>query len=517
MQPTDDSVLLRQFAENHSDEAFAVLVNRHINLVYSVASRCVGDPHQAEEIAQAVFILLAKKAAQLRHDKALSSWLFQTTRLTASNFIRGETRRHRREQEAHMQSVLNEPGSDIWPRIAPLLDDAVAGLSEKDRQAIVLRFYEGRSLREVGAVLGASEAAAEKRVSRAVERLREFFSKRGVTVGASGLVVVISANAVQAAPVGLAVTISTAAALGGTTIAAITTATATKAIAMTITQKILITAVLAAAVGTGIYEARQISTLRTEVQNLQQQQSQLSAQNGQLIRERDDALRQAAARPDESQRFNINNSELMKLRAEVTRLRKESANLPKVKADETKEPVLSGEALEKQNASLLKSYFDLNPGVKIPEGDFAGEAQIAKSFHALAAKVAGFTDTTPQTQEDYRRAAAELRAMAEGQFAQNQLLAAVKKYRDANNKEFPTSVSELEPYFAKLGDDSALKIILDRYEIQPSSRFPNTPSKLLNTEWVITQKVLVDEEFDRRIYVGPDGFMQDLRRAKTQP
>ena len=255
MQPTDDSVLLRQYVENHSDEAFAALVARHINLVYSVALRCVGDSHQAEEVAQAVFILLAKKAAQLRHDKALSSWLFQTTRLTASNFIRGETRRHRREQEAHMQSVLNDPESDVWPRIAPLLDDAVAGLNEKDRDAIVLRFYEGRSLREVGAVLGASEAAAEKRVSRAVERLREFFAKRGVTVGASGLVVVISANAVQAAPVGLAVTISTAAPLAGTIFVTTTTATIGKAIVMTTKQKALITLALVAFLATATYKA----------------------------------------------------------------------------------------------------------------------------------------------------------------------------------------------------------------------------------------------------------------------
>src|SRR5881296_3269070 len=159
MQPTDDGVLLRQYSENHSEEAFAALVTRHINLVYSVAVRCVGDPHQAEEVTQAVFITLAKKAAQLRHDKALSSWLFQTTRLTASNSVRSETRRHRREQEAHMQSALNDPESDLWPSIAPLLDDAVAGLNEKDRHAIVLRFYEGRNLRKVGAALGASEDA----------------------------------------------------------------------------------------------------------------------------------------------------------------------------------------------------------------------------------------------------------------------------------------------------------------------------------------------------------------------
>ena len=170
MHPTDDSALLRQYSENHSDEAFAALVTRHINLVYSVALRSVGDPHQAEEITQGVFILLAKKAAQLRHDRALSSWLFQATRLTASNFVRSESRRHHREQEAHMQSLLDETGSDVWRQIAPLLDDAVAGLSETDRHAIVLRFYEGRNLREVGAALGASEDAAEKRVNRAVEK-----------------------------------------------------------------------------------------------------------------------------------------------------------------------------------------------------------------------------------------------------------------------------------------------------------------------------------------------------------
>src|SRR2546427_4893411 len=247
MQSTDDSALLRQYLEDHSDAAFAALVTRHINLVYSVALRHVGDPHQAEEISQAVFILLARKAPHLRHDKAFPSWLFQATRLTASNFVRGETRRHRREQEAHMQAVLDESGNDVWRQIAPLLDTAVASLSEKDRQAIVLRFYEGRNLRDVGAALGASEDAAEKRVSRAVERLREFLAKRGVTAGASGLVVVISANAVQAAPAGLAVPISIAAALAGTTMCPSATATPTKALAITTLQKTLTTTAIVAA------------------------------------------------------------------------------------------------------------------------------------------------------------------------------------------------------------------------------------------------------------------------------
>ena len=203
MQPTDDSALLRQFVETQSDEAFGALVTRHINLVYSVALRQVGRSQDAEEITQAVFIILAKKAAQLRHDKALSSWLFQATRLTAGNFVRSESRRHRREEEAYMQSVLNEAGAEVWPRIAPLLDDAVAKLREKDRQAIVLRFYEGRNLREVGLALGASEDAAEKRVNRALEKLRKFFTKRGVTLSSVAIAGTISANSVQAAPVAL--------------------------------------------------------------------------------------------------------------------------------------------------------------------------------------------------------------------------------------------------------------------------------------------------------------------------
>jgi len=204
MQATDDSALLRQYAENHSDEAFALLVAQHINLVYSVALRQVGNPHQAEEITQAVFIILAKKAAELRHNKALSSWLFQAAHLTANNFVRSEIRRHCREQEAFVQSGLNESGTRIWASIAPSLDTAIAGLNEKDRRAIVLRFYEGRNLREVGVALGASEEAAKKRVTRALEKLQRFFLKRGVTSTTEILAGAISANSVQAAPTMLA-------------------------------------------------------------------------------------------------------------------------------------------------------------------------------------------------------------------------------------------------------------------------------------------------------------------------
>ncbi len=209
MQSSDDNDLLRQYAKNHSEEAFAALVTRHINLVYSVALRQVGDAHHAEEITQAVFIILANKALKLRHEKALSSWLFQATRLTANNFLRSEERRHHREQEAYMQTNLDEPGGDsAWPQIAPLLDTAVAALNEKDRRAIVLRFYQGGDMSEVGAALGAGEDAAKKRVSRALEKLHQFFNKRGISSTTAILAGEISANSVQAAPVALAKTVT---------------------------------------------------------------------------------------------------------------------------------------------------------------------------------------------------------------------------------------------------------------------------------------------------------------------
>ncbi len=182
MTEPDDHQLLAGFARENSEAAFATLVQRHINVVYSTALRSTGNSHAAEEITQAVFIILARKANNLSRKIVLSGWLYQTTRLTAANFLRTEIRRQKREQEAYMQSTLNESEPEVWRQIAPLLDDAISRLGEKDRNAVVLRFFENKNLREVGAALGASEDAAKMRVNRALEKLRKFFTKRGVTL-----------------------------------------------------------------------------------------------------------------------------------------------------------------------------------------------------------------------------------------------------------------------------------------------------------------------------------------------
>ena len=214
MQELDDIALLRQYTDQKSEEAFATLVSRHVNKVYSVALRHTRNPHQAEEITQAVFVILAKKSGQLGQKVVLSGWLYETSRLTAVTFIRSEIRRGLREQEAHMQNSLNDIESDVWSQISPLLDAGLAALSGTDRHAVVLRFFDGKNMKEVGIALGASEDAAKMRLNRAVEKLRRFFTKRGVVFPAAVLTAAISENSVQAAPVGLAVTITATVAKG---------------------------------------------------------------------------------------------------------------------------------------------------------------------------------------------------------------------------------------------------------------------------------------------------------------
>src|SRR5215469_8730058 len=136
MPEPDDQQLLGEFARANSEAAFAGLVERHVNLVYSTALRFTSKPHAAEEISQAVFIILARKAPGLRRGTVLSGWLYQTARLTAANYVKHEIRRQRREQEAYMQSTLNTPESPAWEEIAPLLDEAMGGLGETDRNAV---------------------------------------------------------------------------------------------------------------------------------------------------------------------------------------------------------------------------------------------------------------------------------------------------------------------------------------------------------------------------------------------
>jgi hypothetical protein len=226
----------------------------------------------------------------------LGGWLHRHTCFVAANTMRGERRRQSRErQAAEMNAQERQAETDITG-LAPLVDDAINELDDADRMAILLRFFEQLDFETVGEALGSSEDAARMRVRRALEKLQPLLKRRGVTTTAGALSVALSANAIQTAPVGLAVTISTtAAALAGAALQTSAVVAATKAIAMTTVQKTIIGTVIAAAIGTGVYEARQASILRTEIHTLQQQRGPLSDQIQQLQRERDEALNRLAA------------------------------------------------------------------------------------------------------------------------------------------------------------------------------------------------------------------------------
>jgi uncharacterized protein (TIGR03435 family) len=218
MQDAHDMDLLRDYARQNSEAAFSELVHRHIGLVYSVALRRVGNPAHAGEITQAVFVILARKAASLRTGTVLEGWLYETARLSALNFLRAERRRRFREQEAYMQSIIETTGESVlWNQLAPRLEEAVSRLGKTDRDAVVLRFFKGKSIHEVAQTLAMNDAAAQRRILRALEKMRAYFSKHGIDSTTAAIAENISAHSVQAAPMALAKSVTVMALTKGAT------------------------------------------------------------------------------------------------------------------------------------------------------------------------------------------------------------------------------------------------------------------------------------------------------------
>jgi RNA polymerase sigma factor (sigma-70 family) len=216
---SNDMELLREYASTRSDRAFETLVTRYVNLVYSAALRQVRRPELAEEVTQAVFIILGRKAGQLSPKTILAGWLYRTARFASADVLKSEVRRQRREHEAHMEAVTasTEPEPQ-WEELSPLLDEAMARLRQKDRDALVLRYFENKSFQEVGAALGVEERAAQQRVNRSLDKLRSIFVRRGITASTTALAGVITVNSVHAAPAHVAASVAAAAgkaAVGG--------------------------------------------------------------------------------------------------------------------------------------------------------------------------------------------------------------------------------------------------------------------------------------------------------------
>ena len=222
-EPTDHELLTR-FARTGDEAAFATLVTRHVNLVWSAARRFTGDDTLAGEVTQAVFIILAQKAGRISAKTVLTGWLYQTARLTAANALKENRRRQQREHQAYMEATLtpNET-NEAWQQLAPVLDEAMHALRTADRDAVLLRFFENKTLADVGAALGVTEDAARVRVNRALDKLRALLAKQGIKFGATLLATAVVENSLQAAPTALAAKVSVIAAKGAATTTSITT------------------------------------------------------------------------------------------------------------------------------------------------------------------------------------------------------------------------------------------------------------------------------------------------------
>jgi RNA polymerase sigma factor (sigma-70 family) len=229
----DDATLLLGYAHQRSEADFAELVRRHLDFVYSVALRELnGDAHLAQDATQLVFTDLARKAGQLAGHRLLAGWLFNSTRYTAANLVRGARRRQAREAAAQLMQSINapEPAGDLeWERVRPVLDEALGELNDRDREAVLLRFLQNRDYAAIGARLALSDNAARMCVDRALDKLRAVLARRGVSSASAALAAVLTTQAVVAAPAGLATSVTgTALATGGVAVAATTFMSLTK-------------------------------------------------------------------------------------------------------------------------------------------------------------------------------------------------------------------------------------------------------------------------------------------------
>jgi hypothetical protein len=378
-----------------------------------------------------------------------------------------------------------------WERLRRVLDDAMSQLNEVDYDLLVLRFYKALDYRGVGAAMGLSDDAAQKRVTRALERLRQVLSRRGLRTSAAALSLVITANAVQGAPAGLAVTISSAA-LASVATPTSTIIAATKALAMTTLQKSIFTATVAVLAGAGIYQAHQASQSREQVEMLQRQQASFAGQNQQLLRERDDLTKKLTAVQVASGQPPGDMPELLRLRGEVTRLRQSAQELAQLKEaaaatgnSPTIEATLKSWAIR---ATQLRERLEQMPDKKIPELQLLTEKDwldAVKNAKQL------------ETDADFREALYNLRNSAKQAFG-NMAMEAIKKYAEANGGALPGDWSQLKPFFETPVDDATLA----RYSLLQTGKLADAGNEYLVGE----NAPPVDDQFDSLFEFGMHGF-----------
>ena len=294
----DDAQLLRSYAKENSEAAFRELVERHLRLVYSAALRQVGgDAALAQDVAQRVFTDLARKAGALGGRAVLAGWLYTSTRYAAAQVVRGEQRRRAREAEAQRMNELFSAGEGAesvaeWEQLRPVIDGALHTLGECDREAVLMRFFEGRAFADVGAALNVSEDAARVRINRALEKLRGLLARRGIKSTAAALGGVLAGNAAVAAPAGMAASVTAAvtAAVTGMGVGVSVAGGATGAsvgsfltfMSTTKTMVGVLSVIAAVAVGTAVREHGDVERARADIEKLRAERESSIARVGEL-------------------------------------------------------------------------------------------------------------------------------------------------------------------------------------------------------------------------------------------
>jgi RNA polymerase sigma factor (sigma-70 family) len=361
MQNRTDAELLRDYAANKSEAAFGEIVRRYADAIYSAASRQVGNEEQARDVAQTVFVDLARKAASLNANTLLIGWLHRGTRLAALEQLRADQRRQIRERKAMEFFDPSPDAPNDWNAVRPVLDEAIANLGNEDRDALLLRFFKNENLASIGATLGVSEDAAQKRVSRALGKLREFLEQRGIKTTAAALSAALAANVVQSAPTGFAATLvagslakASVAGSSATPIAKLFTVSNMKTVALIVTLAGSLVA---------------LSFIKIKSQNQLQKEQMLAQQQAEEIERLRVANDDLANRTNEIARLRSDALETLRLRGEVTRLRRDLADQKALAGAKTKPEMTSQpDRVESQQITISTKF------LSVPEGVFSASA-----------------------------------------------------------------------------------------------------------------------------------------------
>lgn len=484
---TETQRLVADYVNHDSETAFRELTTRYLDLVYSTALRLVdGNTQLAEDLTQMVFVDLARLAKNLSREVRLGGWLHRHTCFVAAKTLRSERRREAREREAAGVNTPPDHRETEMAQVASLLDEAINALGSADRAAVLLRFYERQDFKSVGEAMGTSEAAAQKRVTRALEKLHLLLKHRGVTLSIAALATALTGEAVKAAPAGLAASVPAAAlvlAAGDSG----STSLLSKIMAATKLKSGIAAVIVVASVMMPLLVQQGAQAKLREQADVQEKQAWQLAR---LEQDNEDLNRSLASAKNTPQPASNQLTELLRLRNEVGRLKQDVQQISSQQpaTPPTREDQLASmKQMYAARVDRLKQWLDANPSEKIPE------FRNLRDDTWLTA-VAGVT-----SDDDLARAASNLRANAEMD-VMGSLSSALRKFGKNNGGQFPTDLSQLTPYFKTPIDDD----ILQRYEIVPANSL--VAGLQPGGDLVITEKAPVNADLDLRMACSLTGM-----------